>query len=111
MTPIASYIRILGLQWVELFGNIRKHGLVGGDMSLGGGLCGFKRPTSGPIRSLCLVLVDLDAVSQLQLQHHNCLLAVLLSTMMTTDNSLQPRAPNERLSFVSCLGHDVLSQE
>ncbi|EGW04948.1 hypothetical protein I79_003453 [Cricetulus griseus] len=37
MAPIGSYVRVLGLQLVELLGRIRRCGLIEGGVSLGAG--------------------------------------------------------------------------
>lgn len=48
----------------------------------------FQKPKPFSVRSLCLVLLDQDVNSQLQLQlkHDACLLVALLSIMMKLDS-------------------------
>lgn len=77
MAPIGSYVLILGPQLMELFGKIRRGGLVGGDVSLWALRC--QKPMPGPDHPACHLLpmdqeVKLSATapgSCLSASHHD----------------------------------------
>jgi hypothetical protein len=51
----------------------------------------------------CLTLVELDAISQLLLQHHGCLTAAMLPTKMATNQPSGTVSPKLNVFFYNLL--------